>query len=309
MTILVTGGCGFIGGHLVRWLREQGQAVRVLDDLSTGRRDVLPDDVSFIEGDIVEPSVSEAALDGVDAVFHLAAIASVERSRNDWYRAHQVNSGGMVNLLHSIARSGRTIPVVFASSAAIYGDCATLPIHETAPPSPLSAYGADKLANEYHAKVATALHGIPTAGMRFFNVYGPGQDPSSPYSGVVSIFMEKARAGEALTLLGDGLQSRDFVYVRDVVAGLWQAMQALQAGRFSHEIFNIGTGAVVTVRQLAEEICSIAGTGSAIRHGPARAGEVRHSQSDISKAQRMLGYAPTHRLAEGLAHTFHAPEG
>lgn len=304
MKILVTGGCGFIGSHLVRALLEQGHAVRVVDDLSSGKRESLPEAAQFIQGDVVDDALFASALEEVEAVYHLAAIASVERSRTDWYRAHQVNSGGIVNLLHHIAQSGRKTPVVFASSAAIYGDCKELPISEAARPSPLSAYGADKLANEYHAKVAVDLHGIPTAGMRFFNVYGPGQDPSSPYSGVVSIFMEKARLGEKLTVLGDGAQSRDFVYVRDVVDGLQRAMAALKNGKLHHGVFNIGTGQSITVRELAQQVCALAATGSTIHYGPARQGEVRFSCSDISKAKQAFGFAPSCSLAEGLAITY-----
>lgn len=306
MTTLITGGCGFIGSHLVARLLRDGETVRIIDDLSTGSREALPDGVELTVGDIVDENIFPALLDGVDRVYHLAAIASVERSRTDWYRAHQVNIGGTVNLFHSIARSGRPVPVVYASSAAVYGDCATLPIHEQVAPMPLSAYGADKLACEWHGRIAAELHGIPTAGLRFFNVYGPGQDPHSPYSGVISIFMERAAQGQALTIYGDGLQSRDFVFVDDVVATLHAAMDKLLAGELKHGVFNVGTGKATTVRQLAEQVRAVSGKDIAIDHAPARQGEIQHSYCDNRLAAERLGVLPSCPLDLGLKRTYGA---
>src|SRR5580658_5449763 len=212
-TYLVTGGAGFIGSHLCDALVADGHAVRVLDDLSTGKRANLPAGAELIEGDIADPAAVRQAVAGVDACFHLAAIASVARGVDDWLGTHRANLTGTITLFDELRRQPRPVPVVYASSAAIYGDCADLPIKESATKHPLSAYGADKYGCELHARVASHVHGVPTVGLRFFNVYGPRQDPRSPYSGVISIFCERLAAGRSVTVDGDGLQSRDFVYV------------------------------------------------------------------------------------------------
>lgn len=306
MTILITGGCGFIGSHLAARLLGNGERIRVVDDFSTGRRDVLPAGAELVEGDIVDAGLFPSLLQDVDRVYHLAAIASVERSRTDWYRAHQVNIGGTVNLFHAIARSGRHIPVVYASSAAIYGNGGTLPITEEETPRPASAYGADKLACEWHGRIAAELHGIPTAGLRFFNVYGPGQDPHSPYSGVISIFMERAASGKDLTIYGDGTQSRDFVFVEDVVNTMLAAMGRLTSGALRCGVFNVGTGTAITIRELAEQVRRLSGQDIAIHHAEPRQGEILHSYCDNALAGRQLGYTPSRPLAEGLEITYKA---
>src|SRR5690348_8458986 len=187
-TWLVIGGAGFIGSHLCDALLARGDSVRVLDDLSTGRLANLPPGVRFIQGDVADPACVSAAMAGVDGCFHLAAIASVEKGVTDWLGTHRANLTGTITVLDAIRRQGSRIPVVYASSAAVYGDAAAMPITEATPCRPLSAYGADKFGGELHAAVGTQVHGIPTAGLRFFNVYGPRQDPKSPYSGVISIF-------------------------------------------------------------------------------------------------------------------------
>ena len=179
-TWLVTGGAGFIGSHLCEALQQRGDTVRVLDDLSTGRRSNLPDGIAFIEGDVADAAAVAAAIDGVDGCFHLAAIASVEKGVTDWLGTHRTNLTGTITLFDSIRRQGSRIPVVYASSAAVYGDVAAMPITEATPCRPLSAYGADKYGCELHAAVASHVHAIPTVGLRFFNVYGPRQDPKSP---------------------------------------------------------------------------------------------------------------------------------
>jgi UDP-glucose 4-epimerase len=196
---LVTGGCGFIGAHLCRSLLRDGHQVRVLDDLSSGRRENLPEGVELLVGDTADRFCVEAGLAGVDGCFHLAAIASVAAGVADWIGTSRVNLGGALALFDTIAKlpEGRRLPVVYASSAAVYGDARPLPLDEATPTRPLSAYGADKRAMELHAGVATHLHGIPTVGLRFFNVYGPMQDPASPYSGVISIFCDRLRGGGA----------------------------------------------------------------------------------------------------------------
>ncbi|MCH2548042.1 MAG: GDP-mannose 4,6-dehydratase [Alphaproteobacteria bacterium] len=304
MTSLVTGGCGFIGSHLVEKLLQQGEEVIVVDNLSTGKRENLPANAELIEGDIVDANIFTPLLDRVNHVYHLAAVASVDLSRSAWYHAHKVNIGGTVNLLHSIAQSGKDIPVVYASSAAVYGDCDQLPLSEGAPAKPLSAYGIDKLSCENHARIATSIHNIPTAGLRFFNVYGPRQDPHSPYSGVISIFMQLASEKKALTIFGNGQQSRDFVYVDDVVQTLYVAMQKLDAKAIECGVFNVGTCNAVTIKQLAEQIRTISGHEFSIHYGPAREGDIQFSYCDNSLAKSQLGYTPTCKLEEGLRKTY-----
>src|ERR1700733_8992720 len=224
-TYLATGGAGFIGSHLCEALVARGDTVRVLDDLSTGHRRNLPPTATLIVGDVADPATVAQAVDQVDGCFHLAAIASVERGVTDWLGTHRANLTGTVTVFDAIRRQGNKIPVVYASSAAVYGDAVTVPIAEAEPCVPLSAYGADKYACEMHARVASHVHAIPTTGLRFFNVYGPRQDPRSPYSGVISIFCERVIRGAPIDVFGDGSQTRDFVYVADVVAALLSAME------------------------------------------------------------------------------------
>lgn len=306
MTTLITGGCGFIGRHLTSALLAAGEKVIVLDDLSTGSKDALPQGAELVIGDITTTDIFDALVAQADRVYHLAAIASVERSRTDWYRAHTVNIGGTVNLFHAIAKSGKKLPVVYASSAAIYGDSDALPLAETTPAKPLSAYGADKYACEVHGKIAAELHGIPNAAMRFFNVYGPGQDPKSPYSGVISIFMDKARKGDPMTIFGDGSQSRDFVFVADVVRALRAAMEAAQLDGAGHEVFNVGTGKAITIQELARTIISLGGDRSELLFGPPREGEILHSYCDNRLAEKKLGFLPNTELVDGLKATYEA---
>ncbi len=224
---LVTGGAGFIGSHVCDALLARGARVRVLDDLSTGRRENVPAGAELLVGDAADPAVVRDATAGISGCFHLAAIASVARGVEDWLGTHRANLTATITILDALR--GRDVPVVYASSAAVYGDCPVRPIDEAAPLRPLSAYGADKLGCELHARVATHVHRVPTAGLRFFNVYGPRQDPRSPYSGVISIFCERVRSGRAVQIHGDGGQTRDFVFVADVVAALLAAMDARPA--------------------------------------------------------------------------------
>ena len=223
---LVTGGAGFIGSHLADALLAAGAAVRVLDDFSTGRRENLDPRCEVCVGDVADPEAVRTAFAGVDGCFHLAAIASVARGNEDWRGTHRTNQTGTVTVLEAARDAGR-MPVVYASSAAVYGDLAGAVARETSPCVPLTAYGADKLGSELHARVAHRVHGVPTLGLRFFNVYGPRQDPASPYSGVVSIFAARLARGETLSVHGDGRQTRDFVFVADVVAHLRAAMARL----------------------------------------------------------------------------------
>jgi UDP-glucose 4-epimerase len=300
----VTGGCGFIGSHLCAALRASGHQVRVLDDLSTGRAEYLAPGAELLRGNIADPDLVRGAIAEVDGCFHLAAIASVERGVHEWLPTHRVNLGGTVTLLDAIAArgDGRRIPFVYASSAAVYGDQAEMPIRETAPCRPLSAYGADKLGSELHARVGAAVHGIPSIGLRFFNVFGPRQDAASPYSGVISIFCDRIARAAPVTIYGDGAQTRDFVHVGDVVAALRAAMRRLEGDRGPRaEIFNVCTGRAVSVRVLAETIARAAGQTLRCEHAPARAGEIRHSIGSPDALRGALGVGEPAPLAEGLA--------
>ncbi len=236
---LVTGGAGFIGSHLCEGLLARGDTVRVLDDLSTGTRENLAPGVQLIEADVADQAVMRDAVGGVAGCFHLAAVASVERGITDWLGTHRTNLTGAITLFDAISRLPTRIPVVYVSSAAVYGDAATVPIAEEAACRPLSAYGADKYGCELHARVASHVHGIPTVGLRLFNVYGPRQHPHSPYSGVISIFSEHIRRGAPIDIFGDGKQTRDFVYVADVVVAMLAAMRVQPAGA---PVFNVCTG-------------------------------------------------------------------
>jgi UDP-glucose 4-epimerase len=297
-TFLVTGGCGFIGSHLCDALVAEGHAVRVLDDLSTGRRDRLPAGATLIEGSITDPPLVRRALAGTDGCFHLAAIASVERGMREWLTTHRTNLGGTVTLFDAIAASARPIPVVYASSAAVYGEPQDLPLAETAPKRPVSAYGADKYGTELHAYVATHAHGIPTVGLRFFNVYGPRQDPRSPYSGVIAIFFERLRTNQPITIFGDGGQTRDFVFVSDVINALLAAMARMPPGA---PVINVCSGAAVSVLDLAGCLAEVCGATAKIGFAPPRSGEIRHSSGAPDLSRQVLGLDRPVPIREGLA--------
>lgn len=299
---LVTGGAGFVGSHLVAALLKQGHVVRVLDDLSSGSRDNLPPQVELILGDVSNPTAVAQAFESIDACFHLAAIASVVRCNTEWVRAHQVNLTGTVNIFDQARRlrHWREIPIVYASTAAVYGDCAAVPIGEQNPVAPLSAYAADKAACELHARVAGGVHRIPTIGLRFFNLYGPGQDPRSPYSGVITLFAKKLACGEPVDIFGDGKQVRDFIYIGDAVSALGRALPAAST---SGPVFNICTGTGTTVRTLAETMAGLYGTDLVAGYKPERCGDVRVSIGDPSRAAEQLGFTAETTLTEGLAAT------
>jgi len=295
-TILVTGGCGFIGSHLCLALRARGDAVRVLDDLSTGSAGNLAPGAELLRGDVAEAGTVAAAMEGVDGVVHLAAIASVERGVRDWGGTHRVNLSGTVAVFD--AARPRRVPVVYASSAAVYGDAAALPITEETATRPLSAYGADKLGCEQHARVGGAVHGIPTLGLRFFNVHGPRQDPRSPYSGVISIFCDRLSRGEPVGIYGDGGQTRDFVAVGDVIAAL---LAGLERASPEAPVFNVCSGQATSVLDLAHVVARACGVAAEIRHLPARAGEIRHSLGDPARSRAALGLGAPRRLEDGIA--------
>jgi UDP-glucose 4-epimerase len=299
---LVTGGCGFIGSHLIERLLAAGHTVRVLDDLSTGRRENLPPEAEVTVGDVADASAVRMAMEGVDGCFHLAAVASVERSREAWLATHATNLSGAIAVFDAArsARPGGPIPVVYASSAAVYGDNPDTPLTEEARTAPLSAYGADKLGCELHARVADGVHGVPTTGFRFFNVYGPRQDPKSPYSGVISIFAGRIARGEPITVNGDGEQVRDFIYVKDLVRYLTAAMDAPRPGA---PVYNVCTGRPTSVNRLAETLARLAGRPLERRYGPARAGDIRVSIGDPGKLVAAFGMSCDTALEDGLRET------
>ena len=300
---LVTGGCGFIGSHLCEELLARGHRVRVLDNLSTGSRANLAPGAKLMVGSVTDQHAVEAALAGVDSCFHLAAIASVERCNLAWVETHQTNVTGMLVVLEAVrSRASKhggapAIPVVYASSAAVYGVPEICPLPENAALRPISAYGADKLGCELHARVAGQVHGLPTTGLRFFNVFGPRQDPKSPYSGVISIFCQRVSDGQPVTINGNGRQTRDFVHVSDVVAAL---IAGQDAATTAAPVFNICTGQPTSVLQLATMISRICGQSLTIQNSPVRMGDIQHSLGVPLRSRQALRLGPPLALEEGL---------
>ncbi len=305
---LVTGGAGFIGSHLVDALIGDGHSVRVLDNLSSGSRSNIHLKADFIKGDVTDPEIVSRAIDGADGCFHLAAIASVEQCKRDWLRTHQVNLTGAINVFNAarVARAAGKLPIIYASTAAVYGNFGAEPASEDGCALPLSAYGADKLGCEMQARAAGLAYGLCTAGLRFFNIYGPRQDPRSPYSGVIAIFLDRLRRGEPIEIFGDGNQVRDFTYVSDAVAA---AKRAMAAASPSAPVFNICTGKGTTVRRLAEMIADLCQTELMTDYRPARRGEVPVSIGDPRRAAHELGFAARTDLSEGLGLTHAALDG
>jgi UDP-glucose 4-epimerase len=296
---LVTGGAGFIGSHLAQALIGQGAAVRVLDDLSSGKEANLPRGAELLVGDVADPATVTRAAAGTDGCFHLAAVASVQRSTEAWLATHRINLGGTINVFEAARAFAKgAYPVVYASSAAIYGDNPKLPLAETAPLAPLSPYGADKAGSELHARAAWASFGIPSTGLRFFNIFGPRQDPASPYSGVISIFATRIAQDRPLTLFGDGGQTRDFVYVGDVVRALLAAMTQTSSGA---RAFNVCTGRARSLRALIAALEAAAGRPAEVETLPARDGDIRHSQGDPAALRAGLGVSADTPFAEGIA--------
>lgn len=299
---LVTGGCGFIGSHLCEALLAQGYGVHVLDDLSTGTLANLAPGATLRIGSVEDPHEVARAMEGVDGCFHLAAIASVARCNGEWLASHRTNLSGAIAVLEAARRSaqgsgwGAPIPVVYASSAAVYGAAAVSPLEEDTATRPISGYGADKLGCELHARVAGRVHGVPTLGLRFFNVFGPRQDPGSPYSGVISIFCDRIAEGRPVSIQGDGGQTRDFVFVEDVVAALIRGMALASPAA---PVLNVCTGRAISVLQLARLVAEACGTLLSVGYAPARPGDIRHSVGSPRRA-REAGLPPPAPLEEGL---------
>ncbi|MCC5832129.1 MAG: NAD-dependent epimerase/dehydratase family protein [Chlamydiales bacterium] len=297
---LVTGGCGFIGSHLANFLLKQGCGVTILDNLSTGKKEKAPEAADLLIGSITDKALLKHALKDIDGVFHLAAVPSVQKSLDHWHAVHEVNSGGTVLLYETLAELPKKIPLIYASSSAVYGDSLDLPACEESQVAPLSPYGIDKLAGERHAGVLWNVYRIPSLSLRFFNVFGPGQDPYSPYSGVISIFAKRISKNAPLTLYGDGEQLRDFIYVEDVVRTMAEAISSPFEGA---GVYNLCTGEGTTINNLADLMGEIAGKSLIKEHAPPRKGEIRVSIGDPSKAQRTLGFKRRFSLYEGLKET------
>lgn len=306
-TVVVTGGAGFIGSHTVDALIARGDRVIVLDDFRTGKRANLAqhagnDRLTIVECDIsfgIATALARTPHAGaVSRIVHLAAQVSVVSSVANPLTDMAVNYGGTLHVLE-YARATGVKKVVLASSAAVYGETEEMPVTEATPKRPMSPYGIDKLASEHAMDYYAAVHGVPTTWFRFFNVYGERQDPSSPYSGVISIFADRARAGRALTIFGDGTQTRDFVYVGDVVRSI---LAGLADGN-ARVVANVGTGHEVTVRQLAEEIVKLCGGRSEIAHAPGRAGEILRSRAAVDTLRTAFGITAETKLADGLRRT------
>ena len=323
--VVVTGGAGFIGSHTVELLISQGRRVVVLDNFSTGKRSNLArwmtpqhalDGAHASSGEgalevaavdvahgIFAPLAAITAKHGpVGQIIHLAAQVSVVASVANPLVDMQVNYGGTLHVLE-YARAAGVGKVVLASSAAVYGEVATLPVQETSATQPLSPYGIDKYASELALNYYQMVHGVAASSLRFFNVYGPRQDPSSPYSGVISIFSDRARSGRPITVFGDGSQTRDFVYVGDVARAIVTAANAVHG----HPPINIGTGRAITVKELAHTIVELCGGKSEVLHAPPRAGEIQHSVAAVERMSEHLGLRAETALAQGLARTLSEP--
>jgi nucleoside-diphosphate-sugar epimerase len=308
---LVTGGAGFIGSHLVEELLRRGESVRVLDDLSSGKRVNLEAAVAaaraagatgtpeFIEGDVAQPGVARAAAAGIDYVLHQAAMPSVPRSVADPLSTNRANVDGTLEMLVA-ARDAGVKRLVFAGSSSIYGDAEALPKREDMPYKPLSPYALQKQVGEQYLQLFTALYGFDTVTIRYFNVFGPRQDPGSPYSGVISLFVKAALENTPPTVYGDGGQTRDFTYVANVVDGVLRA--AVTPG-IAGQIINVATNGRVSLNELFAEVQKNVGTRLTPVHAAPRAGDIRDSQADIAKAQALLGYRPTVSFEEGLQRT------
>lgn len=305
---LITGGAGFIGSHLSRKLAADGMPVRVFDNLSSGSWDNLPEasrEIEFLQGDLRDPDAVVQAAAGADVIYHLGAVPSVAQSVTDPRSTLDVGIAGTLNVLMA-SRHNDVRRVVFASSSSVYGDVPELPKREGMKPEPLSPYAISKLTGEQLCAVFTDLYGLETVSLRYFNVFGPGQKPDSQYAAVIPRFIRASRAGERVVIYGDGDQTRDFVYVDDVVAANIAASRAPAAvGR----VYNVATGQPVSVNRVLELVGSLSGRVVPSDHVPARDGEIRHSLADIGAARRDLGYQPSVPFEEGLRRTFQASDG
>ncbi len=303
MRYLVTGGAGFIGSHVVDALVKSGETVRVVDNLSTGHRDNLSQHsssaVEFVEADLADAAVATRAVKGVDYVIHIAAIPSVPRSVKDPVTSHRANVDATILLLNAARQAGAK-RVVFASSSSVYGDSPTLPKHEEMPPHPLSPYALQKLMGEQYMRLFFELYGLETVSLRFFNVFGPRQDPSSPYSGVISLFTAALSEGRQPTMYGDGEQTRDFTYVSDVATGV---IVAATASSVAGRAINLAPGGRVSLNQLFRTLSELIGADVEPLYDAPREGDVRDSQADNTLARDLLEFDAKVTLDEGLRRT------
>jgi nucleoside-diphosphate-sugar epimerase len=302
---LVTGGAGFIGSNIVHALVARGERVRVLDNLATGKLanlDEVIKSVEFMNGDIRDAETCRDAVRGVRYVLHQAALPSVPRSVKDPISSSAVNIQGTLNLLVAASKQGEhgVKRFVFASSSSVYGDTPALPKSESMIPTPQSPYAVTKLTGEHFCRVFARVYGLSTVCLRYFNVYGPRQDPESTYAAVIPRFISACRQGKSATIFGDGSQSRDFTFIEDCVAANFLACQAAGA---AGEACNIGSGSRITISDLYIAVQRALGQNIGPEHAPPREGDVKHSQADIERAQSLLGYAPRIDLATGLART------
>jgi nucleoside-diphosphate-sugar epimerase len=298
---LVTGGAGFIGSHLAEELVRRGHSVRIADSLITGKRENLShvSGAELVEGDLADMAIAERAVKGIDYVLHQAAIPSVPRSVNDPITSNRSNITAALNVLVA-ARDAGVKRLVYAGSSSAYGDTPTLPKREDMAASPLSPYALQKLVAEQYCQMFTELYGFETVTIRYFNVFGPRQDPGSPYSGVISLFATALIAGHRPIIYGDGGQTRDFTYIANVVDGVLRACEAPNA---AGHVINVATGRRISLNELLQVMNRIVGTTLEPVYREARSGDVRDSQADIAKAQALLGYEPTIDLEEGLQRT------
>ncbi len=298
---LVTGGAGFIGSHLAEELLRRGHRVRVVDSLITGKRANLAaiPAAEFVEGDLADADVAAKATAGMDYVLHQAAIPSVPRSVDDPATTNRANITATLNILVA-ARAAGVKRLVYAGSSAAYGDTPTLPKHEEMPTRPLSPYALQKLVGEQYCQMFTQLYRFPTVTTRYFNVFGPRQDPGSPYSGVISLFATAVLAGQTPIIHGDGEQTRDFTYIANVVDGV---LRACEAPNVAGEVINVATGQRTSLNELLRVLNRLVNVNVRPTYKETRAGDVRDSQADISKAKALLGYEPTVSLEDGLRHT------
>jgi nucleoside-diphosphate-sugar epimerase len=296
---VVTGGAGFIGSHLTETLLARGERVRVVDSLITGHTRNIRQGADFLQGDLADPEVAKRGIEGADYVLHQAAIPSVPRSVQDPVTSNRANIDATLNVLVA-ARDAKVKRLVYAASSSAYGNAAALPKREDMPTAPLSPYALQKLVGEEYLKLFTSLYGLETVSIRYFNVFGPRQDPGSPYSGVISLFITKLLAGERPKIYGDGGQTRDFTYVANVVDGV---LRACTADGASGQVINVATGGRISLNDLFATLQTIIGGDLKPEYLPERAGDVRDSQADIGKAQRILGYAPVVSFEEGLRRT------
>ncbi len=298
MKILVTGGAGFIGSHIVELFQDKADEIRVLDNLRSGfLHNIAPCKHTFIEGSIMDKALLAKAMEGIDYVFHLAALISVPESMSVPEECVQLNTIGMLNVLDAAAKAG-VKKLVLSTSAAIYGDNPIVPKRETMAPEPKSPYAVTKLDDEYYCAMYTREHNLPTACLRYFNVFGPRQNPKSQYAAAVPIFIEKALHNEPLTIFGDGGQTRDFIFVKDIArANAFFATESAETG-----VFNIAYGSTITINDLAQKIVRLTGSKSEIVHADVRAGDVRHSYAAIDKLQA-TGFKPEFNFESGMAQT------